>query len=143
MRLILLIILVIISLLHQGFAVESSGEIAPRKKKTADIFCEIVGDCVSCNKEEIDKPYCKDTGRRMRIHCKDAQSEFDDYKSCMRTSEDEQMRVVVFQVVMGILGGIAYWGVQLRKKNSMTLFDHRKQRFAAGTNLEEIRWVTP
>lgn len=30
---------------------------------------------------------------------------------------------------MGILGGVAYWGVQARKKNSMTLFDHRKQRY--------------
>eukprot|EP01039_Chlorochromonas_danica_P001817 gene1817-1985_t len=85
-----------------------------------------MGPCKSCSKEEKSESSCQSTGRRMRIHCRDDQSEFDDYKSCSRTSDDEQLQVIIFQVFMALVGGLAYWGVQVRKKNVMTLFDHRK-----------------
>lgn len=94
-----------------------------------NLMCEVVGTCLSCRDDEADNEYCKETGRRIRIHCRDNESEFDDYKSCDRTAEDDQLRVILFQVSMAFMGGIAYWGVQRRKKNVMTLFDHRKIRF--------------
>lgn len=82
--------------------------------------------CETCRGDEVRNEYCKDTSRRIRIHCKDNQSEFDDFKSCDRTAEDEQLRVIIFQVTMAVCGGLAYWAVQARKKNTMTQFDHRK-----------------
>jgi hypothetical protein len=93
-----------------------------------NIACEETGTCVTCRPEELDQEYCKESGRRIRIRCKDGPNDFDDYKACSKTSEDDQIEVIMFQVAIGIVGGLAYWGVQARKKYTMSLFDVRKQR---------------
>jgi hypothetical protein len=94
------------------------------------LMCDVVGPCINCRSVEIDADYCRDTGKRVKIHCKDEENEFDDYKSCTTTAEDDQVQVIIFQVFMAIFGGLAYWGVQTRKKYNMSLFDTRKLRFA-------------
>ena len=93
-----------------------------------NLLCEVTGVCTACHKFEKDTDYCRETGKRVKIHCKDSESEFDDFKSCSTTAEDDQINVIIFQIVMAIIGGLAYWGVQSRKKYNMTLFDHRKLR---------------
>jgi hypothetical protein len=92
------------------------------------LMCDVVGSCINCRSAEIDADYCRDTGKRVKIHCKDEENEFDDYKSCTTTAEDDQVQVIIFQVFMAIFGGLAYWGVQTRKKYNMSLFDTRKLR---------------
>ena len=52
-----------------------------------------------------------------------------DYRSCTKTSTDDQFQVMVFQFVMAVVGGMAFWGVQTRKQSQMTLFENRKQRY--------------
>jgi hypothetical protein len=94
----------------------------------SNTMCEVTGTCITCRKEEMDNEYCKETGKRIRIRCKDGSTEFDDYKSCMKTAEDAQIEVIMFQIACGVIGGLAYWGVQSRKKFSMSSFDHRKQQ---------------
>lgn len=72
--------------------------------------------------------YCKETGRKIKISCHEMENTFEDYKSCLLTAEDEQVRVILFQIIMGLLGGLAYWGIQNRKQKTMSRFDHRKLR---------------
>ena len=64
----------------------------------------------------------------MRTVCSDRRGgrEVDDYRSCATTAEDDQLRVVVFQVLMALLGSLAYFVVQGRKH--LTMYDTRKQR---------------
>lgn len=82
-----------------------------------------------CRADELNvAEYCKKTGRKARIKCKDGNNEFDDYKSCDKAADDGQLEVIIFQVFMGVIGGLAYWGVQARKRNTMTLFDSRRIR---------------
>lgn len=35
--------------------------------------------------------------------------------------------VIIFQILMAVFGGLAYWGVQIRKKKTMSQFDTRRQ----------------
>jgi hypothetical protein len=91
-------------------------------------LCVAIGPCVKCSQEELSLEYCKSTGKKERIECRKDGTDYGDYRSCEKTSEDDQFEVVVFQVLMAIVGGLAYWGVQNRKKNAMTLFDFRKLR---------------
>jgi hypothetical protein len=35
--------------------------------------------------------------------------------------------VIIFQMLMAVFGGLAYWGVQIRRKKSMSQFDTRRQ----------------
>lgn len=90
------------------------------------VLCEEKGSCESCRKEELNAEYCRTTGNKVRFICNDGENEFDDYRSCAVNTEEAQGHVVIFQVFMGIIGGLAYWGVQRRKMQSMSLFDHRK-----------------
>lgn len=98
-------------------------------RDSKSLMCEVSGTCILCRKDEMENEYCKETGRRIRIKCKEGKEEFDDFKSCLRTADDDQIQVIVFQVIMGLIGGLAYWGVQARKKNTLSLFDHRKLRY--------------
>lgn len=89
--------------------------------------CSTVGDCTLCKPEEMSNDYCELTNRKIKISCLDSQGiSTIDYKACEFTPQDEQLRVIVFQVVVGVIGGFAYWGVQVRKRTSMTRFDSRK-----------------
>ena len=86
--------------------------------------CLDVGQCITCPSYEMDQDYCRTTGNKMKIECKG----FSDFRSCASTSHDDQMQVLLFQAVMAVIGGMAYWGVQTRKQSNMTRFDIRKQR---------------
>lgn len=119
MNFMLLFMIVVLLLLGQLITIEGGSK---------NLICEEIGTCSTCRSQEIDAEYCRDTGKRMKIHCKDDENEFDDYKSCSITSDDDQFNVIIFQVVMAVVGGLAYWGVQSRKKYNMTLFDYRKLR---------------
>jgi hypothetical protein len=63
----------------------------------------------------------------MKQGCIDRGQKFTSYRDCEFTAEDEQMRVIVFQVSMALVGGLAFWGVQVRKQAHMSMFDARKQ----------------
>ncbi len=88
-------------------------------------LCDRRGGCQTCHSDEIQNEYCKKTGRKVMYKCQNGNTA---YESCDRTGQDEQLRVIIFQVLMGLIGGLAYWGVQVRKKNTMSLFDYRKLR---------------
>lgn len=88
-------------------------------------LCQKSGGCSLCHPDEMQNEYCKKTGKRVVYQCQNGNVA---YESCDRTGLDEQLQVIVFQVIMGIVGGLAYWGVQVRKKNTLTLFDYRKLR---------------
>ncbi len=120
--------MVLIVVLICSLLLSTMTSVAGASESSNNLVCEVTGTCIACRAEEMDNEYCKDTGKRIRIRCKDGPSEFDDYKPCSKTAEDGQMEVIVFQIVVGIIGGLAYWGVQSRKKYSMSLFDHRKQQ---------------
>ena len=64
----------------------------------------------------------------MRTICSDRKGgkEIDDYRACVSTAEDDQLRVIVFQVMMAVFGSLAYFIVQGRKH--MTMYDTRRQR---------------
>jgi hypothetical protein len=91
--------------------------------------CEEEGLCMNCEKSELNQDYCKDTGRKIRTVCTDPRNpgrEVDEYRSCRSTAEDDQIRVIVFQVIMAIVGGGAYYIVQDRKQKLMSMYDSRK-----------------
>lgn len=94
---------------------------------SSKLQCTEIEQCLMCKPEEIVSEYCKETGRRVKISCKDQDSVIEDYKSCLLSAEDEQLRLIIFQVVMTIVGGLAYWGVQTRKASSLSLFDTRRR----------------
>lgn len=94
-----------------------------------NILCYEKGKCKECKKEDMFNDYCKETGRTISMICNDGELQYEELRSCPLSAEDEQIRVIVFQVVMGILGGIAYWAAQKRKVTTMSLFDSRKYRF--------------
>jgi hypothetical protein len=91
--------------------------------------CVITGPCIPCRKDELDLEYCKKTARKVKIKCEKSESENDDYDTCLLTAEDDQIRVILFQIAMGVIGGLAFWGVKLRKQTSMTKYDYRKLRY--------------
>lgn len=93
--------------------------------------CVEIGVCEKCTASQLKaSEYCKETGKRIQIKCTDTNtptsSTYYDYKSCAITPEDDQIRVVVFQVAMAITGGLSFWAVQARKQSHMSLFDVRK-----------------
>ena len=69
---------------------------------------------------------------RVKVICKDQSGlrdeEYHRYASCGREQNDVQ-NVIIFQCVMAVVGGLAFWGVQVRRQYSMTQFDHRRQRY--------------
>lgn len=90
--------------------------------------CVDVGECSKCSSFEMEEDYCKETGKKIQISCKGyGTKEIDDYRSCKLTAQDDQLRVLVFQAFMAVIGGLAYWGVKSRKQQNMTRFEHRKQ----------------
>jgi len=91
--------------------------------------CQDAGPCVACANSELNEEDCSATGRKMKIMCTyGVDKEKEDSRSCSVTAEDEQNRVIVFQLLMGLLGGLAYYQVQARKARSATLFDQRQER---------------
>ena len=74
--------------------------------------------------------YCKETGRKISIECKFGRESTEiiaDFKSCTVSAEDDQLRVIIFQVVIGVIGAGAFYVVQKRKH--MTMYDSRTRRY--------------
>jgi hypothetical protein len=76
---------------------------------------------------------------KVRQVCTDENGfEMDEYRSCSpppppkidKNDNDEFGKVVLFQVMMAIIGALSFWGVQIRRKANMTLFEYRKMRFS-------------
>mgnify|MGYP006432199527 CR=1 FL=1 len=88
----------------------------------------VEGLCEECTSDEAGKDYCATTGRKIQVTCGSDKS----YQSCDSTPGDEQMQVLVFQIVMAIIGGLAYWGVQIKKTKNLSLFDTRKRAARSG-----------
>ncbi len=89
--------------------------------------CVDDGVCTVCEPNDVTKSYCKPTGKSIKVKCLGANGMMvDDNHSCFLTPEEEQLRVIFFQVMMAIIGGLAFWGVQIRKKEHANLFDARK-----------------
>ena len=94
----------------------------------SEILCVEKGRCSVCKKEDVFNDYCKETGRMIRILCNDGEKQYEEFRSCPLSAEDDQIRVVIFQIAMGLIGALAYWAAQKRKISTMTLFDSRKLR---------------
>ena len=89
--------------------------------------CVDDGVCTVCEPHDLTKSYCKPTGKSIKVKCSGANGVMvDDNQSCHLTPEEDQLRVILFQVMMAIIGGLAFWGVQIRKKEHANLFDVRK-----------------
>ena len=86
--------------------------------------CVDSGLCLSCSAEMIaeKRKECIATGRRMEMKCKDDRL---DYRSC--DVRDDQLQGILFQIIVGIIGGCANWGVHTRKLRNMSLFDKRRK----------------
>jgi len=98
------------------------------QKIKGDLLCEKKGKCQSCKGEDMFQDYCKETGRMVLYVCNDGSQQYEEYKSCPLSSDDEQAQVIAFQICMAIIGGLTYWAAQRRKLNTMSLFDSRKRR---------------
>ena len=89
-----------------------------------------------CSRVELTEDYCQEFGRKMKVLCiygTDKEKEKPDFRACTMTAEDEQGRVIVFQLLVGVLGGLAYYGVQIRKQKTATLFEQRaRNQFLRG-----------
>jgi hypothetical protein len=83
----------------------------------------IDGVCQYCTQDEMTKKYCSETGRKMHVVCGATGT----MEACDMTPGDEQMQLILFQVVMAVIGGVAYWRLQVRKAKSLSLFDARKR----------------
>lgn len=95
---------------------------------SGEILCVEKGSCVPCKMEDMSHDYCKQTGRMIYILCNNGETQYEEIRGCPLTAEDEQIRVIVFQAAMCVIGGLAYWAVQKRKLGSLSLFDSRRLR---------------
>jgi len=93
-----------------------------------ETLCLEKGSCTPCKTEDMFHDYCKPTGRMIRILCNDGENQYEEFRECPLTAEDEQIRVIVFQVTMCLVGGLAYWAAQKRKLSNISLFDSRRLR---------------
>ena len=91
--------------------------------------CVDNGTCEPCPPDQVTSPECSLTGRRMPLMCKYKRA---DYRSC--SLKDDQLQVLIFQFVVGLIGALAYWGVQVKKARNMSLFDKRRQKGDIGTS---------
>lgn len=92
--------------------------------------CVDNGTCEPCPQDQMGNAECTLTGRRMPLICKYKRV---DYRSC--TLKDDQLQVLVFQLVVGLVGALAYWGVQVKKARNMSLFDKRRKGTGSGNFL--------
>ena len=83
--------------------------------------CQDKGSCEPCPPDQLTNPECSLTGRRMPIICRGRR---EDFRSC--TLKDDQLQVLFFQLIVGVVGFLAYWGVSVRKARNLSLFDKRK-----------------
>lgn len=102
---------------------------------SGEILCVEKGTCVPCKSEDMFHDYCKPTGRMIRILCNNGETQYEEIRGCPLTAEDEQIRVIVFQAAMCLIGGLAYWAVQKRKLGSLSLFDSRRLRYTLNAKL--------
>jgi hypothetical protein len=94
----------------------------------SETICVEKGTCSACSKEDKAKEYCKETGKMRKVICNDGVNSNEEWRSCPISTEDEQIRVIIFQISMGIFGAIGFWATQRRKMNTLSLFDTRKLR---------------
>mmetsp|Transcript_78999 Transcript_78999/g.154967 ORF Transcript_78999/g.154967 Transcript_78999/m.154967 type:complete len:119 (+) Transcript_78999:27-383(+) len=92
----------------------------------SEVMCFEKGSCAPCKKEDSTADYCKPTGRMIRLICNDGEHQYEELRACPLTAEDEQIRVIIFQVAMCLIGGLTYWAAQRRKMSTLTLFDSRR-----------------
>ena len=94
----------------------------------SETICVEKGTCSPCSKEDSTKDYCKETGKMRKVICNDGININEEWRSCPMSTEDEQIRVILFQVSMGVVGAIGFWATQRRKLSTLSLFDTRKLR---------------
>ena len=96
----------------------------------AEFSCVDSGSCLHCERAEMNEEYCLATGKKIKVICfLESNQKLIDYKSCKATPSEDRFHFIVFQFIMGVVGGLAYWGVQTRKQSQLTLFEDRKQRY--------------
>ncbi len=83
----------------------------------------INGVCQRCAPDELTEDYCSEYLRKMSVICGKKET----WRGCENTPEDEQIQVLIFQATMALLGGLAYWGVRIKKSKNLTLFESRKK----------------
>ena len=65
---------------------------------------------------------------KIKVLCVEDGEERVHYRSCSESdnhSASHVRNVITFQVIMAIAGSLAYWGVTVRKKLTMSQFDRR------------------
>jgi len=91
--------------------------------------CEESGHCMKCEIGELESSsYCLKTGMKIKVLCIEDGEEIVHYKSCSERdsySQSNVNNVFSFQIIMAIAGGLAYWGVTVRKRLTMSQFDLR------------------
>ena len=92
------------------------------------VSCTDVGTCQTCSAGESQLDYCKDTGKKIKQKCFEKGNTFDDFRACISTPQDDQLRVIIFQAGVAVIGGLAYWHVQVKKAANLSLFEARKLR---------------
>lgn len=92
------------------------------------VSCTDVGTCQACGAGESQLDYCRDTGKKIKQKCFEKGNTFDDFRACVSTPQDDQLKVIIFQVVVAVVGGLAYWHVQVKKAANLSLFEARKVR---------------
>lgn len=65
---------------------------------------------------------------KVKVLCVEDGEEIVHFKSCSEQDNyngSEVKNVITFQIIMAIAGCLAYWGVTVRKKLTMSEFDRR------------------
>lgn len=92
--------------------------------------CSEDGPCEICPLSEAESVHCIPTQRRQSYFCTTGGEEEEYFHSCVRTTEEEMIRVIVFELIVAIIGAASYWVVQDRKRKSMSLFESRKVKLS-------------
>ena len=121
--------------------------------------CEPFGICERCIESSLEDVHdaCLVTGRKQGYFCdkpvsygsntntntnteetptKRVVTSYDNtiYISCLRTPDEEAMRMILFIGFMVGLGGYFYYATQVRKTLSLTMFESRKLEHTSRTN---------
>lgn len=80
--------------------------------------CSGVGPCEICPPSEAERTECIPTQRRQSYFCDTVGGEDEEiFQSCLRTTEEEMIRVIVFQLIVAIVGAASYGLYKIGREN--------------------------
>jgi hypothetical protein len=112
---------------------------------TAFLHCTLISPCTACtDTDRADLAECAATGRIETLRCLRAEDHapyarrrrLEDassppqwsiaYRACARTQTEQEFLFLQFQVLCGLLGGLAVYSIRQQKRTVATLFDQRR-----------------